>query len=58
MPLSPETSLLRTLAVILLALWLVGAAVEVGGDLIHFLLVMAGLMYFLHHIPHGSSGAR
>jgi len=56
-PLSAETKLLRALALILLAVWIVGVIAKVGEEVIHFLLVMAGLMYILGWISRGSSGA-
>jgi hypothetical protein len=40
-PLSVETNMLWTIAVILIVLWLLGVVVHIGGGLIHLLLVIA-----------------
>jgi len=39
--------MLYTLLVILLVLWMAGFAMEVGGGLIHLLLVVAGVIFLL-----------
>jgi hypothetical protein len=40
--------MLWTLLVILLVLWMAGFAMEVGGGLIHLLLVVAGVIFLLN----------
>jgi hypothetical protein len=39
--------MLWTLLVILLVLWVAGFAMEVGGGLIHLLLVVAGIIFLV-----------
>lgn len=38
-------NLLRTLIVVLIAFWLLGLFLKIGGGLIHILLVIAGLIF-------------
>lgn len=40
--------MLWTLLVILLVLWMAGFAMEVGGGLIHLLLVIAGIIFLVN----------
>ena len=39
--------MLWTLLVVLLVLWMAGFAMEVGGGLIHLLLVVAGVIFLI-----------
>ncbi|MGO4962040.1 lmo0937 family membrane protein [Jeotgalibaca porci] len=38
-------NLLWTIIVVLVALWLIGLVLEIGGALIHFLLIIAGIIF-------------
>ncbi len=45
---SSLASLLWTLIVILVVLWLLGFALNVGGSLIHLLLVVAAVLFIIN----------
>lgn len=38
-------NILWTIIVVLVALWLIGLVLQIGGGLIHFLLVIAGIIF-------------
>ena len=42
--------MLLTIAVILIALWLLGFVMHVAGGLIHIVLVIAVIMFILHFV--------
>ena len=37
--------ILKTIIGVLIALWLIGIVLDIGGALIHFLLVIAGIIF-------------
>lgn len=51
-----ENSMLVTIAIILVGLWLLGFAIDIGGNLIHLLLVIA-LIVFIYNMIVGRRGA-